>query len=143
MTDLWQRLADHRAATRDRPIAALFDADPDRARRCAVAADGLWFDWSKTAIDDRAHELLLALAESVPARRKAMFSGEKINETEGRAVLHTALRATRGPILVDGRDVLPEVHATLDRSTHSVSQQFGARYKAEVTDLGNDLLEPR
>ena len=115
MTDIWQRLAAHRAETDDRPIAALFDADPDRARRCTVAADGLWFDWSKTAIDDTALDLLLALAEGVPARREAMFTGEKINETENRAVLHTALRATEGPILVDGRDVLPEVHATLDR----------------------------
>ena len=115
MTDIWQRLAAHRAETDDRPIAALFDADPDRARRCTVTADGLWFDWSKTAIDDTALDLLLALAEGVPARREAMFTGEKINETENRAVLHTALRATEGPILVDGRDVLPEVHATLDR----------------------------
>lgn len=115
MTDIWRQLADHRAATGGRPIATLFDADPDRARRCTVAAEGLWFDWSKTAIDDRARDLLLSLAADVPARREAMFTGEKINETEGRAALHTALRATEGPILVDGRDVLPEVHATLDR----------------------------
>ena len=97
MTDIWQRLAAHRAETDDRPIAALFDADPDRARRCTVAADGLWFDWSKTAIDDTALDLLLALAEGVPARREAMFTGEKINETENRAVLHTALRASALP----------------------------------------------
>lgn len=115
MTELWQQLAAHRAATAARPITALFDADPQRARRCAVAADGLWLDWSKTAIDARALGLLLALAAGVAARREAMFSGDRINETEGRAALHVALRAQEGPIEVDGSDVLPGVHATLDR----------------------------
>lgn len=115
MTDLWQQLAAHRAATAARPITALFDADPQRARRCAAAADGLWLDWSKTAIDARALGLLLALAAGVAERREAMFSGERINETEGRAALHVALRALDGPIEVNGRDVLPGVHATLER----------------------------
>ncbi|MBB1490086.1 MULTISPECIES: glucose-6-phosphate isomerase [unclassified Paracoccus (in: a-proteobacteria)] len=115
MTDLWGQLAAHRAATQDRSIVALFDAGPDRARDCALSAEGLWFDWSKTAIDGTARDLLLALAADVPARRAAMFAGDKINETEGRAVLHTALRASDGPILVDGHDVLPEVQATLAR----------------------------
>lgn len=115
MTDLWQRLAAHRADTAARPITALFDADPQRALACSVVADGLWLDWSKTAIDAPARELLLALAAGVPARREAMFSGERINETEGRAALHLALRALDGPIRVEGRDVLPGVHATLDR----------------------------
>jgi len=118
MTDLWGRLAAHRAATEDRSIAALFDAVPDRARDCTISADGLWFDWSKTSIDATARELLLGLAADVPARREAMFRGEKINGTEGRAALHTALRATEGPILVDGHDVLPEVHETLARMRH-------------------------
>ena len=115
MTDLWQRLAAHRAKTAARPILALFDADPDRARRYAVAADGLWLDWSRTAIDAQARHLLLALAAGIPARREAMFSGERINKSEGRAALHVALRALDGPIMVDGRDVLPGVHDTLAR----------------------------
>ena len=114
MTDIWDRLAAHRAATCDRPIMALFD-DPDRARRCTVRADGLSLDWSKTSIDADAAELLLDLAADVPARRDAMFAGDKINETEGRAVLHTALRAETGPIRVDGRDVMPDVLDTLAR----------------------------
>ena len=114
MTDIWDRLAAHRAATYDRPIMALFD-DPDRARRCTVRADGLSLDWSKTSIDADAAELLLDLAADVPARRDAMFTGDKINETEGRAVLHTALRAETGPIRVDGRDVMPDVLDTLAR----------------------------
>lgn len=115
MSDLWQRLAAHRAQTGARPITALFQADPDRARSCAVHADGLWLDWSKTAIDATARDLLLGLAGGLPARREAMFAGQKINETEGRAALHTALRAAEGPIFVEGRDVLPGVHATLER----------------------------
>lgn len=115
MTDPWTRLETHRARTADRPIAALFAADPDRARGFSTAADGLLFDWSKTAIDAEARELLLALAAPVAARREAMFSGERINETEGRAVLHTALRAARGPVMVDGRDVMPDVLDTLHR----------------------------
>ncbi|KGJ22968.1 glucose-6-phosphate isomerase [Paracoccus sanguinis] len=115
MTDLWTRLAAHRAATEDRTIAALFEADPDRAARFSTAADGLLFDWSKTTLDDEAVRLLLALAEPVAARRAAMFAGEAINETEGRAVLHTALRAGDGEVRVDGHDVMPEVRATLAR----------------------------
>ena len=115
MTDLWDRLAAHRAATADRPIVALFDADPDRAARFTTKADGLALDWSKTSIDDTARELLLDLAKGVPARRDAMFRGDKINETEGRAVLHTALRAEAGPLLVDGHDVMPDVLDTRAR----------------------------
>jgi glucose-6-phosphate isomerase len=115
--DLWQKLSDHAARTSGRPILSLFGEG--RAAAYSVRADGLLFDYSKTSIDDEARALLLALAESrgVAARREAMFSGAKINETEHRAVLHTALRNLAGRVLVDGRDVMPEVRATHARMT--------------------------
>lgn len=150
MTDPWSSLAAHRAATEDRAIAALFQADPDRARGFSTAADGLLFDWSKTAIDADARDLLLALAADVPARRDAMFAGERINETEGRAVLHTALRAARGPVTVDGRDVVPDVHDTLDRMRRfadrirsgTISGQGGAYTDVVNIGIGGSDLGP-
>ena len=115
----WNDLHAHRQANADRPIAALFAAEPDRAAKRSTDACGMVLDWSKTTLDDRAVELLLDLAHDVPARREAMFTGERINETEGRAVLHTALRAVvaenPAPVVVDGRDVLPGVADTLAR----------------------------
>jgi len=113
----WDALAAYRAGQDGLRIEELF-ADPGRAGAFSVRADGLLFDYSKTTIDAEARALLLSLAENagVAARREAMFSGAKINETEGRAVLHTALRHPGpGPVEVDGHDVLPEVHATLKR----------------------------
>jgi len=114
---MWDDLKAHFAATRDRAIPDLFDADPDRAERFAVEACGMRLDWSKTNIDAPARDLLLRLAEAagVATRREAMFAGAKINETEGRAVLHTALRNLDGSVTVDGADVMPAVRATLAR----------------------------
>ena len=118
MTDKWQALRDHHAQVEGRPILSLFQADPGRAAGFSVTADGMLFDWSKTNIDATGRDLLLALAEAsdVAGRRAAMFSGEKINDTEGRSVLHVALRAPQGEgIRVDGTDVLPAVRATRAR----------------------------
>ncbi len=112
-------LKTHHAKVQDRKILSLFNGNgPARAAQFSARAEGLIFDYSKTNIDEIALGLLLSLAESsgVAAKREAMFTGAKINETEGRAVLHTALRA--GPdavILVDGKDVMPEVRATRAR----------------------------
>jgi glucose-6-phosphate isomerase len=113
----WAELKAHRAAQGDLRIETLFE-DAARAGDFSVRADGLLFDYSKTLIDAEARALLLKLADEagVAARRGAMFAGEKINETEGRAVLHTALRHPGpGPVEVDGVDVLPGVHETLAR----------------------------
>ena len=114
--EIWADLAAHRAATQDRSILDLF-AEPGRAGAFSARADGLLFDYSKTQIDGAARDLLIALARAsgVEARRDAMFAGDRINDTEGRAVLHTALRAEAGPILVEGQDVLAEVGATRAR----------------------------
>jgi glucose-6-phosphate isomerase len=113
---LFDDLRDHRARHESRRILDLFD-DPGRAEAFSTRADGMLFDYSKTHLDAEAMDLLLALAEAadVAGKREAMFSGAKINETEGRAVLHTALRAPGGPILVDGSDVMPGVLETRAR----------------------------
>jgi glucose-6-phosphate isomerase len=96
----------------------LFSRDSDRGERLTLEAEGIYLDYSKNRVTDETMRLLLALAESsgLPARIGAMFSGEKINVTERRAVLHVALRAPKGAsILVDGENVVPEVHKVLDR----------------------------
>lgn len=96
----------------------LFAADPDRFERYSDEAAGLFLDYSKNRLDGRTLELLVQLARErgLDARRDAMFAGEKINNTENRAVLHTALRAPRGATLVvDGQEVNADIHAVLDR----------------------------
>jgi glucose-6-phosphate isomerase len=113
----WQDLRDHHAGVADRRILDLFK-DAGRAGDFSVSALGMRLDYAKTNIDASGRDLLLALAATadVAGRREAMFTGQKINETEGRAVLHTALRnPDAGPVLVDGVDVMPEVRATLAR----------------------------
>jgi glucose-6-phosphate isomerase len=114
----WRALADHQHAMRDRHLRNLFADDPARAERMTAEAAGVFLDYSKNRIDDETLRLLIELAEQcgLRARIDAMFHGDKINVTEDRAVLHVALRAPRGAsILVDGKNVVPEVHAVLDR----------------------------
>ena len=102
-------------AVRGRQIISLFN--DQRAGEFSVQADGLFFDYSKTNIDHETRDMLLALLGKVdlPKKREAMFSGEKINITEDRAVLHTALRRTSGPVLVEGCDVMEQVLTTRAR----------------------------
>ena len=107
-----------REASSPRDMRAAFAADPGRFQRFSLEAEGVFLDWSKCAVDDEAMRRLLALAEAtgVAAKRDAMFAGAQINSTEGRAVLHVALRNRSGrPVPVDGRDVMPEVAAVLAR----------------------------
>ncbi len=114
----WRSLRDHAAGIRDLHMRDLFAADPERGRRMAVEAEGLYMDYSKNRITADTIRLLLELARErgLPERIEAMFSGQKINTTEQRAVLHVALRAPRDAhIEVDGQDVVPEVHEVLDR----------------------------
>lgn len=116
MEDIWKRLDAKARAVADRPISVLFKA-ASRAEAFSARLGDMLFDYSKTNIDAETIDLLIALATAarVAERREAMFSGEKINQTEGRAVLHTALRNTGDTITVDGVDVMPEVRATLGR----------------------------
>lgn len=114
----WQALERHHAAFQGRHLRDLFAEDPRRGERLAVEAAGLYFDYSKHRVVDETVRLLLQLAEQAGLRDRidAMFGGQKINLTEDRAVLHVALRAPRtASIQVDGQDVMPEVHAVLDR----------------------------
>ncbi|MEU8749191.1 glucose-6-phosphate isomerase [Streptomyces chartreusis] len=115
----WAALEDHRAEAMQRPqLRELFAADPSRAERYVVRVGDLRIDYSKHLINDETLALLheLAVATDVSGLRDAMFRGEKINVTEDRAVLHTALRAPRDAVIeVDGENVVPKVHAVLDK----------------------------
>jgi glucose-6-phosphate isomerase len=114
----WQALSAHFEQQKSAHLRELFQSDPGRAERFSVEATGLLLDYSKHRITQQTLGLLLALAESSGVRERidAMFAGQKINATEGRSVLHVALRTPRGKqIVVDGKDVVPEVHAVLDK----------------------------
>jgi len=114
----WQALEAHCRNLRNLHLRQLFAEDPGRGERFAAEAAGLYLDYSKNRIDAETLRLLLRLAEEcgLRGRIEAMFGGEKINATEQRAVLHTALRAPKGErIFADGVDVVPEVHAVLER----------------------------
>ncbi|MFJ8625800.1 glucose-6-phosphate isomerase [Kitasatospora sp. NPDC093550] len=117
-TPQWAALAKHRAELGDTHLRELFAADPERGRRLTLEVGDLHVDYAKHLVTDETLELLreLAAATGVAALRDAMFRGEKINNTEHRAVLHTALRAPRGAVIeVDGENVVPAVHAVLDK----------------------------
>jgi len=114
----WKALAEHAGEMREAHLAQLFADDPGRGERLAAEADGIYLDYSKNRLSDETLRLLLKLAEArgLRARIEAMFRGERINSSENRAVLHVALRAPAGEsIRVDGEDVVPAVHAVLER----------------------------
>ena len=114
----WKALRAHFKEIEKLHLRELFAADPKRGQRLVAEGVGLFLDYSKNRVTDETLKLLVRLAaeSGLEARRDAMFQGEKINQTEGRSVLHVALRAPRGStIRVDGRNVVPEVHEVLDR----------------------------
>ena len=114
----WKALEAHYADIKDVHLRTLFAEDPGRGERLALQALGLYFDYSKHRVTDETLRLLVELAgeRGLRTRIEAMFSGQKINTTEDRAVLHVALRAPRDEvILVDGNNVVPDVHAVLER----------------------------
>jgi len=114
----WKALTAHHKKVKELHLRDLFAEDPKRGERMTAEAVGLFLDYSKNRINDQTIKLLLQVAEEsgLRARIDAMFRGEKINITENRAVLHVALRAPRGAsIVVDGENVVPQVHAVLDR----------------------------
>jgi len=116
--EAWQALEAHWLNISDQTLRKLFSQDPKRGERLTLDAAGIYFDYSKHRITDETISLLLKLAEESGLRAQidAMFCGDKINITENRAVLHVALRAQAGEaIIVDGVDVVPEVHAVLDK----------------------------
>ena len=114
----WKALETHYQKVRELHLRKLFSDDPKRGERMTLEAIGIYLDYSKNRVIDETLKLLLQLAEEcgLRARIDAMFGGEKINITENRAVLHVALRAPRGTsIVVDGENVVPQVHAVLDK----------------------------
>ena len=114
----WRALEAHRDEVAPLHLRDLFADDPSRAERLSASGAGLFLDYSKNRVVDRTMDLLRDLAESrgLRDRVEAMFRGDAINDTEHRSVLHVALRAPAGErIVVDGRDVVPDVHAVLDR----------------------------
>jgi len=114
----WKALQAHYETIRSRHLRELFQSDPDRGKKLVLDTQGIYFDYSKHRIMDETVRLLLQLAEESGLRQRidAMFSGEKINITEKRAVLHTALRAPKDAVIkVDGENVVPAVHEVLDR----------------------------
>jgi glucose-6-phosphate isomerase len=121
----WRSLARHRGQIERLHLRELFAADPSRGERLVAEAAGLYLDYSKNRITDETLRLLLELAEAcrLSERIDAMFRGDRINATERRAVLHIALRAPPSErIFVDGRDVVPDVHAVLDRMAAFVAR---------------------
>ena len=127
----WKALTAHHETMRGVHLRELFAKDPQRGERLVAEAAGLYLDYSKQRVTDETLRLLLDLARAcgVRARVDAMFAGEKINVTEGRAVLHVALRAPRGTrIVVDGEDVVPGVHAVLDRMAEFAGRVRGGAW---------------
>ena len=128
----WQALEAHYRQMKDVHLRTLFAQDPARGERLVAEGAGLVLDYSKNRVDDETLRLLLQLADTggVAARRDAMFRGEKINITEKRAVLHVALRASRGEsIVVDGENVVAGVHAVLDRMADFSNRVRGGGWK--------------
>src|SRR5262245_32378721 len=111
-------LVEQHAKIGDRHLRELFAEDPERGESFSAEAVGLYLDYSKNRITAQIRDLLLELAEQsgLPARRDMMFAGEPINVSENRSVLHTALRMPKGAtLIVDGIDVVAQVHDVLDR----------------------------
>lgn len=141
MNHHWDALKDHHAAVDGRAILDLF-SEATRASDFSIRAAGMLFDYSKTNIDARGRGLLVDLAKAagVAEKRALMFSGAKINDTEGRAVLHTALRNMETPVLVDGVDVTPDLRATHARMQRFVEDVRAGRFVGQggkITDVVN------
>ena len=131
-TTAWKALIAHFGQAKHLSLRELFNADPDRGERLALEACGIYLDYSKHRITDETLRLLVSLAEERGLGRaiEAMFSGEKINVTENRAALHTALRAPADAVInVDGHNVVPDVHAVLEAMEGFASQVRNGLWK--------------
>jgi len=131
----WKGLREHYATMRNVHLRDLFAIDPKRGERLTAEAAGIFLDYSKNRVDDETLRLLGVLAEQSGLRERidAMFRGDKINVTEDRAVLHVALRAPKGAsIIVDGRNVVPDVHAVLDKMAAFAHRVRGGEWKGHT-----------
>jgi glucose-6-phosphate isomerase len=139
----WKALKAHHKKVRDAHLRDLFREDPQRGERMAAEAVGITLDYSKNRITDETVKLLLQLAEEsgLQGRIKAMFSGEKINITEKRAVLHVALRAPSGAsIVVDGENVVPQVHAVLAKMTDFSNRVRSGAWKGHTAKRIKNII---
>ena len=131
----WKALEAHFGEIRDTQLSDLFAADPDRGERLAAEGAGLYLDYSKNRITDETIGLLTALTDEcgMPARREAMFRGDRINVSENRSVLHVALRMPRDrSLVVDGVDVVKEVHEVLDRMAAFCEKVRSGEWKGQT-----------
>src|SRR5258708_31759004 len=131
----WKDLGAHYKKVQEVHLRDLFADDPKRGERLTVEAVGLFLDYSKNRITGETFNLLIRLAEESGLRERidAMFRGEKINVTEKRAVLHTALRAPRdASIVVDGENVVPKVYAVLDRMSDFANRVRSGEWKGHT-----------
>jgi glucose-6-phosphate isomerase len=131
----WKALAEHYQEIKPLHLRQLFADDPQRGKRLSLQAAGLFLDYSKNRVTDETINLLLQLAKESGLRERidAMFSGDKINITEKRAVLHTALRAPKNAsIVVDGENIVPEVHAVLNKMAGFAERVRGGTWKGHT-----------
>src|SRR5450432_2103737 len=131
----WKALEQHHAEIAGRHLRDLFAEDPGRGERLTTEAAGLYLDYSKNRVTDETMRLLVELAgeSGVPERRDAMFRGEHINVSEDRAVLHVALRMPAGEhLVVDGTDVVAQVHEVLDRMADFASRVRSGEWKGHT-----------
>jgi glucose-6-phosphate isomerase len=143
-TEVWKKLKGHYQEMKTRQMADFFRDDPGRSDRFSIRWGDFWIDYSKNIIREETLRLLLDLAHAcrLPEAIGKMFAGDKINETENRAVLHVALRnRTNDPILLDGRDVMPEVNAVLGQMERFAADLLEGRWKGftgkPITDIVN------
>ena len=131
----WKALTAHYPQVKSLHLRQLFATDPGRGERLTLDAAGIFLDYSKNRVTDETLRLLVKLAEESGLRERidAMFRGEKINDTENRSVLHVALRAPRGAsFVVDGKNVVPEVHAVLDKMTDFANRVRSGAWKGQT-----------
>lgn len=143
-TDAWKKLERHFSAIKDKPIMDFFQADPNRFARYTLQFEDILVDYSKNRLSEETLTYLFELARSCKTAEaiQAMFSGEKINQTEDRAVLHVALRnRSNTPVLVDGKDVMPEVNQVLDKMESFSDKVVSGKWKGytgeRITDVVN------
>jgi glucose-6-phosphate isomerase len=135
--DAWKALARHHERARSLHLRDLFEQDPARGERMTAEAAGILLDYSKNRVTDETLKLLLQLADEAGLRERidAMFRGDKINVTEDRAALHVALRAPKeASIVVDGENVVPKVHAELERMAHFANRIRSGDWKGYLGD---------
>jgi glucose-6-phosphate isomerase len=131
----WAALQEHHGRIKEVHLRQLFAEDAQRGERLAADAEGIYLDYSKNRITDETLALLIQLAREAGLRERieAMFRGDRINVSEGRAVLHVALRAPRGAtVMHDGRNVVPDVHALLDRMADFTDRVRGGAWKGHT-----------